>query len=96
MRSYDEAIYKMTCSVHASISVLLHRDQRRDVATANWTGLLGLNKFLTTALTDAEVAAWHYKGVLGVAQADEALRLGVIVDDLLTLLCSVFIRHTVD
>ena len=76
--------------------MLLHRDQRRDVATANWTSLLGLNQFLTTALTDAEVAAWHYKGVLRITQADEALRLWIVIDNLLTFLCSVFIRHTVD
>ena len=76
--------------------VLLHRDQRRDVATADWASLLGLNEFFAAVLADAEMAAWHYKGVLLLAEADEALGLGIVIDHLLAFFCAILVCHAVD
>ena len=58
--------------------------------------MLGLDKLLATILANAEMAAGHYESVLGVTQADQALNFLVVVDHLLTLLSTIFLRHTVD
>jgi len=46
--------------------ILLHWNQRRDVTTTNWAGLLGLNELFTAILTHTEVTARHYKSVFGI------------------------------
>ena len=78
--------------------VLLHRDERRDVSSANRAGLLRLDKLFATVLADAEMAAGHYEGVLRVTEADEALGIGVVVFDRLMAFLSLAIigRHSIN
>ena len=78
--------------------ILFHRNERRNVTTANRARLLSLHKLLTAILAHAEMTAGHYQCVLGVRQTDEALGIWVVVlHGLLTFLCIAVVRgHTID
>ena len=71
--------------------VFLHRDKRRNVSSANRTGLLSLDELLPTVFTDTEVTARHYKSVLGVRQANQALGVRVVIFNRLLSIFSVVV-----
>ena len=77
--------------------VFLHRDKRRNISTANWTGLFSLDELFAAVLADAEMAAWHYEGVLRVTETDEALGIWVVIFNcLMTIGGVVILSHSVN
>ena len=79
------------------LSLLLHRDEGRNVSTADGARLLGLDELLAAVHADAEVAAGHDERVLGVRQTNQALRIGVVVlDRLLALFGALLVCQAVN
>ena len=79
-----------------SLLILLHRDQRSDVTAANRARLLVLHETLSARLAHAEVTARHNQCVFRVGQTNQALGVGVVIDDLMPLLSALLLRHSVN